>query len=89
MVITVLLPLVYLLGVILAPVYRGQIGFGFLWLAVLGLIGLSLATGSIWALVYSLSVVSFVNILRAQVEEGQLLKTYGQTYRNYQRRTFF
>lgn len=138
--ITLLLPLVYLSGVILTAFYPGRVGFGYGWLAItgltlaisgfllaligiltlgnffgvlpkpkrlithgvyrylrhpiylglsLGLIGLSLATGSTLGFFYTLTVIIPLNLIRARAEEKKLLQIFGAAYLAYQRETFF
>lgn len=137
--ITILLPLVYLLGVILISLYPGRVGFGYGWLAIaglilaisgfllalagiftlgnlfgvlpkpkglvthgiyrylrhpiylglnLGLIGLSLATGSTVGFLYTSTVIIPLNLIRARAEEKKLLQIFGAAYLLYQRETF-
>ncbi|MBI5427027.1 MAG: isoprenylcysteine carboxylmethyltransferase family protein [Nitrospinae bacterium] len=56
---------------------------------VLTLLGLFLACGSVFGLVYLVAVVVPLNLVRARLEDKALLERFGDSYRAYRQRTLF
>ena len=52
-------------------------------------LGLFLAIGSTYGLIYLVLVVLPLNVVRARLEEKVLLEKFGETYRAYRGRTWF
>jgi protein-S-isoprenylcysteine O-methyltransferase len=50
--------------------------------------GLSLATGSKLGLSYTFGLILPLNLIRAQLEEKELRKQFGQAYQEYKKKTF-
>ncbi len=56
---------------------------------VLTLLGIFLACGSVFGLVYLIVVVVPLNLVRARLEDQALLERFGDSYRTYRQRTLF
>ena len=55
----------------------------------LALFGLSLGSGSIPGVLYTILIVIPLNFLRAKTEEKELSKKFGQEYKEYKKRVLF
>jgi len=55
----------------------------------LTLFGLLLACGSAFGMIYLLVIVLPLNVIRVRLEEKMLIKTFGETYHAYRKKTLF
>jgi len=55
----------------------------------LTLFGLLFACGSVFGMIYLAVIVTPLNLFRVRREEAALLEQFGESYRNYQRQTWF